>query len=135
MYTKRFKEDKFIPLRETFEELQNLRVGDKVTLTGLTLENLKYYRWLIYDWLHHMNLQKLFKVSVREGDLVIIRRDLEPPTLERHSLTVRRDLEPTFEALIKSDDPVKFLQEAKKKGDITAEEMGVLLDKYNQVME
>ena len=133
-YTKKFNPAKFTHLEETFKTLLDLSPGEKLTVGGVGVESLHSTRWLIYDWLYHMGMNKKFKISEREGELVIIRKGGAIPTLRRETPTLKQ-LEPLLEEMLGSKDASLWLREARREERITAEEMGILLDRYNKVMK
>jgi len=132
-YTKKFNAAKFTHLTETFKNLLDLPPGGKLTLGGMEIGTLFRTRWLVYDWLHHMGLRKQFKVSQREGELVIIRKGGPSPILKRETPSLA-ELEPLLKDMLQVDDAVAWLREARREKKITAEEMGILLDRYNEIM-
>lgn len=132
-YTKKFNPAKFTHLTETFQSLLDLSPGDKITLGGLEIGALFRTRWLVYDWLHHMGMREQFRISQREGELVIIRKGGTPPIIKKETSSLA-ELEPFLEDMLRADDPISWLRETRKEKKITAEEMGILLDRYNEVM-
>ena len=71
-YTKVFNPKKFFAVRKILEEISELPPGASYDIAG-GKEMLGKMRWLVYDWLAHMELKEEFKVRRLQGRLVVER--------------------------------------------------------------
>jgi len=133
-YTKTFNPEKFAPIASILEQLQALVPGEKLTISLKTKSEQTNLRWLVYDWLHHMGLKKVFRLRIEDLDLEIKRR-IEPEfEINISSPIGRAHLDKLLKETITSSEPIEFLRSKKEAGKISAEEFGWLLGKYDKIM-
>ncbi len=71
-YTKIFNAERYLPILKTVEDIQQLRAGESYDVEVKELHILRV-RWLLYDWLAHMELGEKFKIRKLKGRLVVER--------------------------------------------------------------
>jgi len=134
-YTKHFDPSKFEPIEDTLKQMQSLEPGGKLFLHNFPMEHWESYRWLIYDWLHHMGLRGKFRVKVVEGLPMVIRKGFPPVTLEKQGAELEVRLDNILKEMITSEKPLDLVREKARLGTITPEELGVLIAKFDEVMK
>lgn len=72
-YTKVYNARKFFGIRKILEDLLELPPGSSYDIEGSS-EMLGRVRWLVYDWLAHMELKEEFRVKRLQGRLVVERK-------------------------------------------------------------
>lgn len=74
MYSKTFRPERYSRISSLLEKVQVLEGGGKVVLSGLETREIGEVRWLLYDWLYHMQLKKQFRVREEDFSLVVERK-------------------------------------------------------------
>lgn len=74
MYSKTFVPERYSRISSLLEKVQALEEGGKVVLSGIEKREIGEVRWLLYDWLYHMQLKKQFKLREEDFSLTVERR-------------------------------------------------------------
>lgn len=74
MYSKTFVPERYSRISSLLEKVQALEEGGRVVLSGLETREIGEVRWLLYDWLYHMQLKKQFRLREEEFSLIIERQ-------------------------------------------------------------
>jgi hypothetical protein len=93
MYASEFDESKYEHLRDILKEMQDLSPGERTLLRGMNQAERNRVRYLLYEWLKHMNMKKLFRIQDEDGTLIIRKLGLPNYTMhvERNALPERLD--------------------------------------------
>lgn len=75
-YSRKFTEKKYLQITSILEELQALQEGEILLVRDLVGEDVLRVRWLLYDWLRHQGLKRLFTIRT-EGNTLKIKKKPE----------------------------------------------------------
>ena len=99
MYSKTFVPERYSRISSLLEKVQALEEGGKVVLSGIEKREIGEVRWLLYDWLYHMQLKKQFKLREEDFSLIVERRReafvdfrVEEPPLPPHLEGIFQDV-------------------------------------------
>lgn len=73
MYSKKFDPSRYESIKDVLEKIQDLELGGTLWIRGLSKEQVYNTRWLLYDWLYHMELKRGYRLRVIEGNILIVR--------------------------------------------------------------
>ena len=131
-----FNPQKHPEIEPFMSDIEELEPSGKYWITGLGAEQLSSLRYQLYTWLHSAGLKPFFKIQSFPGELLIIRKGLDQSVTTRFE---RPPLAPALEKLLNSaladPDSGAMVRSAHDKGSITAEEMGIVLDRLGRILE
>ena len=136
MYSKTFRPERYSRISSLLEKVQALEEGGKVVLPGLETREIGEVRWLLYDWLYHMQLKKQFCVREEDFSLVVERRRenfvdfrVEEPSLPPH-------LEKIFQEVLLCEEESEVLAFLDNDAGVGEEEVRRgLLRRWRRVMK
>lgn len=127
-------------LGSLFEQISSLEDGAVLRLRGLQEEEKTSLRYKIYNWLHHTELKPLYKISSETPFELHIKRKgaFKGMTLEKEVASGG----PLVDSLLKEmllcgrkEEAIEIALSAEKRGEISSPELGLLISRYQKVME
>jgi len=136
MYSKKFKSERYGPVQGILDQMQSLEAGGSVRVKGLTVEMRQRAKYLIYDWLHHMALKRLYRIRDIDQVLFISRMDLPPHSIEVEESPLTKIQEEILSSLLMRDESVvdQMLQELLEQEEISEADKEVIKTRWLKVM-
>lgn len=131
----KFDPEKYKHLQETLEQITNLEPGRSLTVKCIDAEHCSRTRTLLYGWLYHTSRSKYYTIYTEPPDLRVKKKGEAAPMVLNEKRVLPPHLDKIMQKLIISDeDPVKFLSELRKNGEITLAESLTLAETFENVM-
>lgn len=127
-YTKVFSGKKFAPLSSILEEIAVLPEG-KAFLLEVDGKEREKVRFLLYDWLYHMEIKEKFRVK-KVGQGLLVERKSQLVVSGRALGEEAQRIQEVVEEALKSEEPGKVLR-SRLEGEAlrrAVERLGKLLD-------
>ena len=139
-YMNEYNPDKFEPIKDILEKIQDLSPGARITLKNFDCEEAKSkVRWLLYNWMYHNQLKPFYRIRQLPGELEIIKLGrLSGIKMDTVNVPLGARLDMILADMIKAsdeDDATQVARARRDEGHITDEEFGLVVEKYGDIMK
>ena len=117
-------------------DIEGLEPSGKYWIQGLSDDEQRTIRYQLYNWLNTEGLKPQFKIRSFPGELLIQRRGLGSNITTRvESPPLAPKLEELLATSLGVEDSGAYLKSLLSRGEITAEEMGIVLERLGRILE
>ena len=134
-YSHKFNSEKYSSISSVIAKIEEMVGGDRVVVKGLDRDQVGMIRYLLYDWLSHVGLKRMFRLRT-EWDVgeIVIKHLGTPVGMEVEVKRAVKGLEKELEELILEDNPEDRVEQWIKEGKIELEEGEVLLERLKEIL-